>query len=297
MARPHFGCSSSATRSAAETRSPITTHHRGAGELDAALSVRRPRHGGRPDGRAGARAPQCGEPQHLTVKGRNYRLFSVGLRGHGRQRPRARARPARKNATSNSAASRSFPIDNYAPIGVQEELIKYWFAHGRPAEIASRAVGSDSHLVACATHADSHGLLKLILRLSIFWQSTASSGDARPRGSTRGQRPSRGVDDMGRRACRSRPSGRPGARVAASMPSFGRGRGTSGRPGQVDDARRRPFSAGTFALIGATVITGTDAPPIRERDDRDPRRPHRGDRSGGVHAGAERRPVGRRRRA
>jgi imidazolonepropionase-like amidohydrolase len=34
-----------------------------------------------------------------------------------------------------------FPIDNYAPIGMQEALIRYWIAHGRPAEIASAPSG------------------------------------------------------------------------------------------------------------------------------------------------------------
>ena len=35
-----------------------------------------------------------------------------------------------------------FPIDNYAPIGVQEQLIQYWRSHGRPKEIVAPPAGT-----------------------------------------------------------------------------------------------------------------------------------------------------------
>lgn len=81
-----------------------------------------------------------GDPEKLIVKGRNYRLFqsdsevevlgdSVRVRDLGTQREVVpKGKPF-------------FPIDNYAPIHVQQELIRYWIRKGRPAEIMSAPSG------------------------------------------------------------------------------------------------------------------------------------------------------------
>src|SRR5262245_54932539 len=74
-----------------------------------------------------------GEPLHFVAKGRTYRYFSadsevtiIGTRAH--------VRDGSKETDIDFAGKPFFPLDNYAPIGVHEELIKYWLARGRPAE-------------------------------------------------------------------------------------------------------------------------------------------------------------------
>lgn len=81
-----------------------------------------------------------GSPRSLSVKGRNYRLFTsdsevtiAGGRAHVRDRDRRH--------TVEVGTKPFFPVDNYAPIGVQEALLQYWLSQGRPAEIAAAPSG------------------------------------------------------------------------------------------------------------------------------------------------------------
>jgi imidazolonepropionase-like amidohydrolase len=79
-------------------------------------------------------------PWHLHVKGRSYRLFtsdSEVMVTNGR----AHVRDGSAERDVDLSGKPFFPIDNYAPIGVQEQLIKYWIAKGRPAEIAAAPSG------------------------------------------------------------------------------------------------------------------------------------------------------------
>src|ERR1017187_3520121 len=75
-----------------------------------------------------------GSPTHLVVKGHNYRLFSSDsdVTVSGRT---AHVRDFASKSDVAIGGKPFFPIDNYAPIGVQEALIDYWISHGRPAEI------------------------------------------------------------------------------------------------------------------------------------------------------------------
>ena len=83
---------------------------------------------------------EIGAPLHLTVKGRNYRLFTsdsdVAIGTY-----RAHVRDLKTERDIALGDKPFFPIDNYAPIGVQEALIHYWLAHGRPAEINAAPSG------------------------------------------------------------------------------------------------------------------------------------------------------------
>ena len=80
------------------------------------------------------------EPVRLVVKGRNYRLFTSDAEvtiADGRARVRDLAQE-----TEVAVGGRPvFPLDNYAPIGVQERLIQYWLSHGRPKEILAPPAG------------------------------------------------------------------------------------------------------------------------------------------------------------
>jgi imidazolonepropionase-like amidohydrolase len=81
-----------------------------------------------------------GAPTRLVVKGRNYRLFAsdseVTVAGG-----RAHVRDLGAERDVAIEGRPFFPIDNYAPIGVQEALIKYWIANGRPKEILAPPAG------------------------------------------------------------------------------------------------------------------------------------------------------------
>jgi imidazolonepropionase-like amidohydrolase len=81
-----------------------------------------------------------GSPVHLAVRGRNYRLFAsdsdVQIAGG-----RAHVRDGKTEHDIDLNGRPFFPLDNYGPIGIQEQLIKYWIARGRPAEIASAPSG------------------------------------------------------------------------------------------------------------------------------------------------------------
>lgn len=82
----------------------------------------------------------AGRPIRLALKGRNYRLFSTDSEvnvGAGR----AGVRDLNAKRDIEFGDKPFFPIDNYAPVAVQEALIQYWLANGRPAEIASAPSG------------------------------------------------------------------------------------------------------------------------------------------------------------
>jgi imidazolonepropionase-like amidohydrolase len=81
-----------------------------------------------------------GAPRRFTVKGRTYRLFRsdaevMVMAG------RAHVRDLTAERDVDVAGRPFFPIDNYAPIGIQEALIRYWLAHGRPTEIEAPPAG------------------------------------------------------------------------------------------------------------------------------------------------------------
>ena len=85
-------------------------------------------------------------PRHLLVKGRNYRLFTSDSEvtiGGGQ----AHVRDGK--VVSDVPLGRFFfPVDNYAPIGVQDALDQVLEPHGTPGGNRRRAVGSDSDQIA-----------------------------------------------------------------------------------------------------------------------------------------------------
>jgi len=90
--------------------------------------------------RASLEARTQGTYQHLAAKGRNYRLFSTDSEVTVRD-GRAHVRDLKSERDIDLKGKPFFPVDNYAPIGVQESLIQYWIAHDRPDEIASAPSG------------------------------------------------------------------------------------------------------------------------------------------------------------
>jgi hypothetical protein len=114
---------------------------------------------------------------HLVVKGRNYRLFTSDSEVTVAQ-GRARVRDLKAEREIDLAGKPFFPIDNYAPIAVQEALIQYWIANGRPAEI--NAAPSGPVRPASARLTSRHARRLPGRRRPRRSRSTASSGAANP---------------------------------------------------------------------------------------------------------------------
>jgi Amidohydrolase family len=81
-----------------------------------------------------------GAPLHLVVKGKTYRYFSADTEV-SIEDGRARVRDGLKVDDVAVAVKPFFPLDGYAPIAVQEELIRYWLGRGRPTEIVAPPAG------------------------------------------------------------------------------------------------------------------------------------------------------------
>jgi imidazolonepropionase-like amidohydrolase len=197
-------------------------------------------------------------PTHLVVKGRNYRLFTsdseVTVAGG-----RAHVRDLAQESDVEIGGRPFFPIDNYAPIGVQEQLIQYWIAHGRPKEIVAPPSGT--------VQIESRGILL---------------GDP-PRGGTGGgsiERLAIRGPVWGTETAWLDGSGRLLALTtwAGALPFQAFREGFEGRSNasallqaaiadRIEDLTRLTSATpalqrGTFALVGARVITATSSAPI-----------------------------------
>jgi imidazolonepropionase-like amidohydrolase len=198
---------------------------------------------------------QLGTQQHLTLKGRNYRLFSSDSEVVRRDGS-AHVRDLSSERDLDLKGKPFFPIDNYAPIGMQEELIKYWIAHGRPAEIAAAPSGPVVRIMSRAKEESrfpNHA--PQLERLSIegvVWGTETAWIDARfynliALTTWAGALPFEAVAD-GWQAQSDRFIG-------------------EAAKDRVDDLEKLTTATptmqrGSFALVGATVITGTDAAAI-----------------------------------
>jgi imidazolonepropionase-like amidohydrolase len=197
-----------------------------------------------------------GAPRSLVVKGRNYRLFAsdsevtiAGNRAHVRDLDRAR--------DVEIAGKPFFPVDNYAPIGVQEALIQYWLSHGRPAEIQSAPSGpvriasrGRETFQPSSSSSPALELERLAIDGVVWGTETAWIHDTRLIALTTwaGALPFEAVRD-------GFESGKD--RFIATAASD-----------RIADLRRMthetpPLYTGTFALIGGLVIDGTDRGAIR----------------------------------
>jgi imidazolonepropionase-like amidohydrolase len=192
-----------------------------------------------------------GTPLHFAVQGRNYRLFAsdsaVDIAGG-----RAHVRDAKAEHDIELAGRPFFPIDNYGPIGIQEQLIKYWIARGRPAEIAAAPSGPvritrrAQETVGTATHVERLSIAGVVWGTETAWfdvehqQLIAVMTWA-------GALPFEAV--------RVGYESRKDAFIAAAVRD------------RVDDLKAvttslAPVATKTFALVGGRVIQGTGAAPI-----------------------------------
>jgi imidazolonepropionase-like amidohydrolase len=204
-----------------------------------------------------------GEVVHFASKGKTYRLFSTDV-GVTRTGTRVEIRDADgTNETLTLAAGAAFfPIDNYAPIAAQEELLRYWVRKGRPAEIIAPPAG--------------------IVRIRRVGLTVSEPAPGRPlEGDTTFERVAiDGVVWGTETAIVGQQSGQilglttwagnlPFEAVAAGREAF--------IPRLIADAARdrvadlaaasrqlAPIASGSFALTHARIVQGTDAPPIED---------------------------------
>ena len=81
-----------------------------------------------------------GLPIRFTSKGKTYRLFSTDV-DVVRVGDRVQVRDGKTTAIIDLKGRPFFPVDNYAPIALQEQLIQFWLSHGRPKEIVAPPAG------------------------------------------------------------------------------------------------------------------------------------------------------------
>jgi imidazolonepropionase-like amidohydrolase len=210
-----------------------------------------------------------GAPAHFVTKGRNYRLFSsdaeVTIAGG-----RAHVRDLTAERDVEIGNRPFFPIDTYTPIGDQEALIQYWYAHGQPAEIAAEPAG--------------------VVRIR---ETGGGYTEGRPGGRAASSGPPGSGPGTGRAWKELSLDGvlwgretafvDPSTHVLIGLTSWAGNlpfeamrtgdehlhdgfvrRAVADRVGDAAAWLKAnpPAHAGTFALVGATVITGTNAAPI-----------------------------------
>jgi imidazolonepropionase-like amidohydrolase len=188
-----------------------------------------------------------GEPRRFVTKGRTYRYFSadaevtvLGTRAH--------VRDGSKEFDLDIAGKPFFPLDNYAPIGVHEELIKYWLAHGRPTEILTAPAGP--------VRISERGANRLAIDGAVWGRETAfvDLSPDRFRGRVAGLFSWAG--GLGFEAIGDANESRYDDMVRVAVAD------------RLDDLRAwtkdtATVRSGAYAIAGATVIDGTDRAPIQ----------------------------------
>ncbi len=79
--------------------------------------------------------------RHFVTKARTSRLLHADSEVTVTD-GRARVRDGARQSSIDIGGRPFFPVDNYAPIGAHERLIRYWIAKGRPAEIVAPPAGA-----------------------------------------------------------------------------------------------------------------------------------------------------------
>jgi len=208
-----------------------------------------------------------GAPTHFVTKGKSYRLFSSDADvtiANGR----AHVRDLTTERDVEVGTRPFFPIDTYTPIGAQEALIQYWYSHGKPAQIDAPPAG-------------------VVTIREVRTDAPGRSGRAPssgPPGSGTGGRAAGqelSIDGVlwGREAAFVDPTSHVLLGLttwAGNMPfeavrsgdeplhdTFVRAAVSARvRDAEAWERANPPAHSGAFALVGATVITGTNAAPI-----------------------------------
>lgn len=83
-----------------------------------------------------------GEPVSLTLDGRSSRMSELKDEFRLDSSAHQLARTHQGKTTTLPAPAGAFLIDGYSPVAMQQMLVRFWLAHGRPAEIPTPPTGS-----------------------------------------------------------------------------------------------------------------------------------------------------------
>ena len=193
--------------------------------------------------------------RHFVTKGRTYRLFTADSEVTVTD-GRARIRDGARVSTVDAGDRPFFPVDNYAPIGLHERLIRYWIAKGRPAEIVAPPAGT--------VRISSRGVGPAPGRIpGRRWEKLAIEGAVWGRQTAWIDLQTKTLQALatwagGLNFMAIRGTAAPSSAVAAVAAAD-----------QVADLARMskaapPQRTGTYAIVGATVIDGTGKPPLAD---------------------------------
>lgn len=208
-----------------------------------------------------------GAPTRFVTKGKSYRLFSSDAEvtiANGR----AHVRDLAAERDMDVGTRAFFPIDTYTPIGAQEALIQYWYSHGKPAqieappagvvtirEVRSDVAGRSSRAPSSGPPGSGPGARGAGQELSIdgvLWGREAAFVDPTSHvllGLTTW------AGNMPFEAVRSGDEPLHDTFVRAAVAA-------RVRDAEAWERANPPAHSGSYALVGGTVITGTNAPPI-----------------------------------
>ena len=191
--------------------------------------------------------------RHFVTKGRTYRLFHADSEVSVTD-GRARVRDGTRQSTIDIGDRPFFPVDNYAPIGAHERLIRYWIAKGRPAEIVAPPAGvvriTSRGIGPAPGRIPGRRWEKLAIEGAVWGRETAwidvTSKNLQALATWAG-----GLNFMAIRGTAAPWSALAAVAAADQVADLG-------RMGKTAAAQR----AGAYAIVGATLIDGTDKPPL-----------------------------------
>lgn len=179
-------------------------------------------------------------PVSYQIHGKSYRYFAVD-----------------SSVESIDAKGPAFPIDGMAPLAVQQLLVRYWLAHGKPPVVTALPSGDPIRISETSIPPLGAPFQKLrhFVVEGVIWGREHLWLDARDLHlvaitTTAGVLPFEGVDD--------------GVREFAAAALFA-GSATLSDLSSADSRTVPPAAQrGTFALVGGRLIDGTGAAPIED---------------------------------
>jgi imidazolonepropionase-like amidohydrolase len=191
--------------------------------------------------------------RHFVTKGRTYRLFAADSEVTVTD-GRARVRDGTRHTTVDAGDRPFFPVDNYAPIGAHERLIRYWIAKGRPAEIAAPPAGvvriTSRGVGPAPGRIPGRRWEKLAIEGAVWGRETAWI-DLQTKTLQALATWAGGLNFMAVRGTAAPPTALAAVAAADQVADLG-------RMGKAAPAVR----TGAFAIVGATLIDGTTKPPL-----------------------------------
>lgn len=207
---------------------------------------------------ASLRMKPDGTPQQFSAEGKSYRPFSVHARFIAEENGEAATVLAGDASSTVKLPDRFFTLSGYAPLSVQMMLLRYWDHHGRPERLPQYpAATPDADLRIEVTGHDIITINGRSVQLTRYSIRNVVWG-----------RESVWLEKSGAIAAATTYAG--GLPFEAIQPEYASAlpqliaSATSDRLRESTELKRslRPVAEGSFAIVGATLIDGTDHEPI-----------------------------------